>query len=325
MRLLACLLIVLACAVCVCAQTASFGGPNLGFVSDPAGTTLRPILGVPGASTIGPPVGLGAAIRGAVISPKHDYVMARSGEADAVVFFQLSVGAAFQVVDGIRPDVVAISPAGSAAAFYNHDAKTLEILEGMPQSARVAWRFDASVIAGRLVRMAVSDDGILALLNFADAGARTLWLIDRSGALRRLSSIQPAVFTFVENRHDAVVADEGARQVYVFRDIDGAASRIPLLPVGSPGGFTAVAASADARRVFIAREQAGGVTIVNLDGFTSVTIPCGCRPTGLHPLKGAALFRLTEPSTDPMTILDASTSPPRTLVIPPSVWGTKPE
>src|SRR5712692_8145017 len=51
-------------------------GPVLGYVWDQGSSGLRPILGIPGSSTLGPLLDLGVSIRLAEISPAQDYALA---------------------------------------------------------------------------------------------------------------------------------------------------------------------------------------------------------------------------------------------------------
>jgi hypothetical protein len=54
-------------------------------------------------------------------------------------------------------------------------------------------------------------------------------------------------------------------------------------------------------------------------------VSCHCKPTVFSPLKGVSLFRLNGLSNGPMMVLDASTSNPRTVIIPldPDVFAGK--
>src|SRR5256885_1136957 len=65
-------------------------GPILGFTQDPAGAAVQPILGVAGASVLGPQVQLGADVRNAILSPKQDYAVAVRGDNAEAVVIQLN-------------------------------------------------------------------------------------------------------------------------------------------------------------------------------------------------------------------------------------------
>jgi len=48
-------------------------------------------------------------------------------------------------------------------------------------------------------------------------------------------------------------------------------------------------------------------------------LSCQCTPTGLDRLAGTDVFRLTEPSTGPMWVLDAGAHQSRIVFVPPAV------
>src|SRR5215468_4047430 len=78
----------------------SIGGATLGFIQDGTSTSIRPILGIPGAAVFGPNLELPADIHGVTISPRHDYAIGvRNNEGDAVIV-RLSSGATLSPIAG---------------------------------------------------------------------------------------------------------------------------------------------------------------------------------------------------------------------------------
>src|SRR5690349_20438774 len=79
-------IVVLSAPLHINAAPQFIGGPILGFLPDQNGTVIRPIMGIPGASTPGQPLKLSVDILGAAISPRQDYAIAsRSTDAQVVV------------------------------------------------------------------------------------------------------------------------------------------------------------------------------------------------------------------------------------------------
>src|SRR5690349_5241118 len=74
------------------AQSLTLSGPTLGFTADDGGTTIRPILGIPGASILADRMQLASDIRGATVSPKHDYALAARAQDAQVVIIDLTSG-----------------------------------------------------------------------------------------------------------------------------------------------------------------------------------------------------------------------------------------
>jgi hypothetical protein len=305
------------------AQSSGISGPILGFIPDGAGTSIRPILGIPGASILGNRLPLDVDIRGAVLSPKQDYAIAARGEDAQVIMIDLADSATV-----VRPlpishpgaDLIAVSPTGSAAAVYCHESKTVHVIGRLPQAPELISEFDASSIDGQAMSLAVNDDGTIALVKFVDATGPGLWVLASSGGPWRVSLDRPSAAAFFPNRRDAIVTDDATRSVFLILDVDRAAIRVPLIYADeNVTGFSSISASEDGRRVFLADAGSGQITIVDVETRTTVQASCQCRLAGLHRLNGTAIFRLSEPSLEPVMVLDASSDPPRIVVIPPDV------
>jgi DNA-binding beta-propeller fold protein YncE len=117
-----------------------------------------------------------------------------------------------------------------------------------------------------------------------------------------------ALAAFAPAGHDVAVIHSGTLTVY--RDVTGAATRREL-PVASSA--SAVAFSADGRTVFIARERARSVSVIDIESGSITPLACDCAPTALAPM--GALFRLNELTDSPLWLLDASASP-RLVFVP---------
>ena len=275
-------------------------GPTLGFAPDTTGSTIWPVLGIPGASILGDPLILDTGIYGAIISPKQDYVLAvRNADHQAVVINLTGDGPTVNAIPGadFPADLLAISPTGSAATLYNNDSKTVQVLRGLPNATELVYQFDASALAGQVAQMAVSDDGTIVLLKSVTDSDVGFWGFDSSGASCRIALDRPSAAAFFVNSHDAVVADDASQTVFVISDIARTGIQVPL--IFSAGNLSALTVSADNRQVFAADASTGNVRIADVATRTSVTLPCNCRLTGLSRLKGGSMFRLNEPQETP--------------------------
>jgi hypothetical protein len=74
----------------LCLNAQAVRGPVLGFVSDAAGTAVRPLIGVAGASGVGDRLALNVGVRRVHISPTQDYVLALLNESKAVALIDLT-------------------------------------------------------------------------------------------------------------------------------------------------------------------------------------------------------------------------------------------
>src|SRR5262249_46937046 len=125
-------------------------GPSLGFVQDSSGASIRPVLGIVGASLFGPPLALDSDVRNTVISPKQDYAIALRGVREPVLL-QFNGGSAAAIsLAALMPaaDSFAISPSGAAVALYRQDTKTLMTISGLPASPAAVFQSDTSAIPG---------------------------------------------------------------------------------------------------------------------------------------------------------------------------------
>ena len=115
-----------------------------------------------------------------------------------------------------------------------------------------------------------------------------------------------------------MVTDTLAATVYRVTDPAGAAVT-QVVASSSDGiqGLIAAGTDSTGQRVFAA-VGTGTVFIFDRTGGPATTVDCGCTPTGLFRLAGAAAFRLTEFAGGPLQVLDAS-SVPRIVAVPPPV------
>src|SRR5215475_1337676 len=115
--------------------TEGLDGPILGFAPNSAGSEIRPILGIAGASRLGERLPLDTNIHGAIVSSKQDYAIAvRTTDARPVVVRltgDVPGTTAGPVVD-IAADQMGISTTGSAAAIYNNESKSIQVVGGLP-------------------------------------------------------------------------------------------------------------------------------------------------------------------------------------------------
>ena len=87
--------------------------------------------------------------------------------------------------------------------------------------------------------------------------------------------------------------------------------RIPL-----SGNPNLIDLTPDGRSLYVAQQGSEDIAIVDLQTRETTVLSCACRPTVFSPLRGDSVFRLNGLSNGPISVLDASSSSPRTLFIP---------
>ena len=298
------------------AQTSSITGPILGFVPETSSSSVRPILGIPDASLLGEPLGFGSEVRMVAISPKQDFGVAVRKEDAQFVLIPFRENLEMIPIFGTATEdsLIAISPTGSAVAQLDSDSRRVRFMTGSTE-------FDVSMVPGRITQLGISDDAAVALLKSTAEDGDSLWVVDASNAPRQIALDRPGAFAFFPKRRDVAAIEESNKSVVVIRNVDADATRIPLFSANETiATLSSVAALDDARQVVVADGNIGIVAVVDVEtGMASYT-SCSCRPTGLFRLKGTSIFRLEDPSQEPIWILDAS-SEPRTIVIPPASKG----
>jgi hypothetical protein len=297
------------------------GGPILGFVQDDQGGKIWPLLGVSGASIMGRHLDLSSGIARAAISPTQAYAIAiRMEDAQPVLVSLNSANPDIVPLAGSRPGAerIAISPSGTAAGLYISESKVLQVFSGLPTAPAIVYEFDMSVLTGDVTMLAVSDDAALVLANVRDSENNGTWAISGSDSAWPVNAGQPSAMIFLANRHDAVIADDAAREVFLLQTSDRDSVRLPgmIFPEDSPP-FAAVALSSEAGMIFVAHRGSENITVVDLTTGKPANLACWCNPTGFFPLKGSSVFRLNGVSGGPMMVLDASSGEARVVLIPP--------
>jgi len=254
-----------------------------------------------------------------VISPQQDYALAvtsdstvlRIGMRDALSVDQLGIPIA-------GTDMIALSPTGSAAAFYDRGSNRVQVIAGLPAQAVLAREFDLSAFPGALGALAVNDSADLVVAGFTGVEQDAVVVLGMDGTVRTLPGSQNVTAVgFFRGSRDSLIADGPANKVYLVKDTAGA-SETTLLADDTQGisGPVAVAASRDGKRVFVANSGSPGVASFDVGGGGVAVTSCRCAPTQLAALNGSAVFRLSDPSGGPVWLFDGDGDEPRIVFVP---------
>jgi hypothetical protein len=334
----------------------TLNGPSLGLMFDSASALIRPILGIPGATTWGAPLSTGFAVGQAAVAPGGDFALAVAKDDFRLAAVRASGGVVQWLAPamGEAPDLIAFSPRGRAAALYYRSSGRLLVLAGLRNTTPRVVLVDTSSLPAAPSLVAVSEDAAALLLAVPEGDAAGLYFLpgflpaartkspkDVAGQSReddlptssasgfgfaqRLGAFQSiSALRFAGGGSDALVADEAANAVYLIQNASGP-TQINILGSAQDGLSRPVAVEAmDARRVLVANAGAGKLTILYRDGTPPVSIACGCSPAVLHQLAGSSVYRLTQSSQEPMWLLDAGGNETRILTIPPDRSQSEP-
>jgi DNA-binding beta-propeller fold protein YncE len=299
----------------VSAQTGTFNGPVSGYVFDGGAHSLRPVLGIPGAATVGSPIDAGYSFTAAYVAPRQDSFFGVAADG-STHWFAIAAGAVTEsAIQGVMqsPERVVFSPSGTAAALYANGQA--QIVTGLPKSPTAAGAISLNSSDPRHGRrvapaLAVSDDGgyLLAALN------GSIQLASQNGVVRPvIQTGADAVMAFAPGGHDAAIAAHGTGAVLI-KDVPGTAARQPL--AGDGPSFNApvgIAFSGDGSHVFVASASEKSAMAFDLSG-NRADMTCSCSPAELTPMGSS--FRLNELTSDPLWLVDAGASGPRVVFVP---------
>jgi hypothetical protein len=336
----------------------ALNGPSLGLMFDSASAAIRPILGIPGAATLGTPLSTGFAIGQAVVAPGGDFALVVAKDDFHLAVVRATGGAVQNLapVMGGAPDFIALSPRGRSAALYYHASGRVLVLAGLRDQAPRTALVNTSTLRAAPSHVAVSEDGASLLLSVSEGDAAGLYYLPGylpaegsigpkdvvpaatthprdlqsaasagAGFARSVGNFQSVSgLRFAGSGSDALIADGVANAVYLIQDVSGS-QHISMLGSAQDGLSQPVAIEAmDAGGVLVANAGTRRLTMLYRDGTPAVSIPCGCAPSVLHQLAGNSVYRLTEPSKEPMWLLDAGGPELRIVAVPPDRSQTEP-
>ena len=288
-------------------------GSILGYLFDPA-TGVQPILGIPGAATIGQPLILQTAISRVSLSLWQSYALAIAPEDSNLLLIRLADPASVAplAIPIAGSGLIAFSPSGSTAAIHDRDRNRILVVSGLPEGATLANEIDLSSFSGTIESIALNDSAASVLLGFSDS----VVAIGADGHIAPVELVGHAGgMTFLYNSSDAIVADTSSSKVYLLRNVTGATDASVLL--GDFPEAAAVAVSKDNKRAFVASSLTGSISEIELSSGSVTSASCPCRPSTLAPLNGNAVFRLTEPNGSAVWLLDGDSQQSRTFFVPP--------
>src|SRR5436190_9042251 len=305
----------------------AIGGYTLGFVFDGRSSGLRPLVGIPGAAVLGAKLETGVAIRQAYLSPRQNYAVALTENGTVLVSMSSTAAPAIAPLglDASAEGVVALSPDGSAGAFYNVSDAVIRIVTGLPAAPNVVRSVPVAAISGAIRLLAISNDAAQLVAAVDTTGANTLTQIDADGNGRTLAnSTHISALQFIGDSKDVLVADDADDTISVVQDVSASAVWRPLAGAGEGvAGPVSVDVSLDGKLVIVANGRARNIFVFDPNGSQRATYACPCTPAELGRLNGNSVFLLTDVSgTGPLWIFDGDSATPRVVFVPPGESGS---
>lgn len=295
-------LTILIATVVAGAQVPLFETPVLGYAPESADGSIRPILGVPGAAALAAPLPLDKDQTLLAVAPDRDYALVSGPTGTSLVRWSRGHLTAMRL-EGLTATRGGIVFSPTASAFAVATGERVAIWTGLP---------DAPTLARLLPQAAGAD-----VLAVADGGSPVAWArgaevyLSQAGETAvvaqggRISSL-----AFVRGGAELAVADQDLDQITVVRS-DG--SRAVLARgLQKP---THVAYSADGRKLAVASSSISSVALIDLATRELTAASCECNVEALVPMRGNAVFRLTDPAKGRTPLFDGDGDEPRIVFI----------
>ena len=328
--------------------------PMLGFVVD-GSHALRPVIGIPGAASVGSALNLGFEISQAQISSDHSYMVVTTPGSDWPLWIQLRAGTM-----AIRPMESFVNGVSTGRRVQCSDEADMPVDYRQGLSLRCARTRAVVDTSAKIDRIALSPTGSAAALLSTStgriyvftnmAGSPALAREFEAGALGPASALAitddgetaalgvsdgNAGALFVLNAGQAprlVASMQHPSAIQFLRNrnsaivADSTGNTIYSLSGGdlvsmatAADGISqpvGIAVSNDNQRIFIGNSESASVVTLNLDGGAPIQTHCNCTLTGLHPTNADSVFRLTDFSGRPVLLFDGNTAAPRIIFVP---------
>lgn len=297
----------------VAVPTASALGPQLGYLWLDSDRTLRPILGVAGASQIGRSLVPAGTYIGAVTSAAANIAILQ--DADGAFDLMSLPSGGHPVSLAVKLPVgatVRLSPSATSALLYSPGASSASLVGGLLSTPQV------SVIkfGGPIVDSAVADSGAVSV-EYSQGTAIALAVAAPSGRASTVASLgSPGGISFLPGHDDLLYADATANTITLMRAATSAPATSLIATASLLKSPSAVGISGSGRWAVVVNGASQTLVRIDLSTLTSVPLDCSCKPTEAATLTDDGAFRVTNVKSGANWIVDASTADPRTLFIP---------
>lgn len=279
-----------------------FTSPVLGYVYDGSAGGVRAVMGVPGAA------GLEGAFDwpgGLVeLAPRRSFgLLIQNGLH--LIEWTLGAPALRRLSEPAEgPGHIAFAPVGKVAAVYWELPGRLEVWVGLPENPERKWSAVIDEPQPDGASLAVSDDG--ARVAWIDGGK--LWIVSAASGPRAVSGVRGATAAaFRPASHQLILTFENGAEALLLEASGGLADRL------EPADYASF--SADGRSVILASRESGRVVWIDLQSRARQETSCSCRPDGLFPLRGNAVFRLSSAIKGGFPVFDGDSGEPRIVLV----------
>jgi hypothetical protein len=290
------------------AATAAPNGPQLGYFWNANDQTLRPILGIPGASQIGQSVvPAGAYVSGSASSAANVAVLQEpDGTLDVMT---LPSGQPMHLKATTTAGAqIRFSPSGKSALVFTPGSSSIALLTALTSAPSLTTVAAPSAIQ----EAALADSGSIAI-----ASATNIQLLSTAGTATTLGTVGTLGGLAFATADDLLFADASTNTLTLVRSASTKPSPA-LVPTSSLlMSPSALGVSPNGQWVLIANSGEASTVRIDLTAQTApLRIACSCTPALVVPVSGTATFRITTAASGPIWGVDAGVGTPRSFFIP---------
>ncbi len=279
--------------------------PVLGFVHG-AGSEVRAIGGIPGASTLSSPLTVPAGVESLNFAPSQKYALVKRTDGASLglmTFSGANPGTLVQIVGGIsKPNVISFSPQGGAAALYSESEGRLQVFAGLPDHAQLAREIKSGDLPGAVRLLAIADDGVTLLEGTVD---NTVFLLAGSTPQMLASVADLGGLAFTPQSNDTLIFDRSEGALSLLQGVSGGRSR-RLLASGLTGLDGNIDLESDGARVLITSTGARHLWGIDLQSLAVQEIQLPMTPARLEPLRVSGHYLLAWQPGQPAWILNTN-------------------
>lgn len=221
MRSLIAFLALPALAMVAAGQNSTIQGPGGGFVFDAAAGAIRPVIGIPGASYLGPPVLSGVSLAAVAPDGKRAFVAGQDGMR--FIADLRDVSNSERLLPGAieTPDRI-LWGAGSAAVLYSAQARQLQFLRDEGAGFTPGAVCDLSSLPPAVALLAADAGAGVAAVAASGEGRLTIYLIREGVAPQAAITVGgPAAAAFGSQGTVLYLADAATSSIWVLRNLSG--------------------------------------------------------------------------------------------------------
>lgn len=292
--------ILLLFPVAIIAQSLGVDAPIAGYVLDKATSSLRPILGLPGGSTLGPSTVSG--VESATVGPDFDTaIVSKPSGAFAITGIRSAAPQWTQLSDS-KSYLAAWGP--SSAVVYAD--RGFSVITRPAKGPLIITKLGVGLPPGIVTSLDYDEGSQTAYIGLeaddSTGGVYAFFVPD--GTLKQLISLSGPTSIVHANRQ--VFALD--RRTSAIWNITDSPTQLPI-SMGTDSRITAIAVSSDSLKLYLADTGLQRLLVFDLTGTLLSQIPTSTSPAKLERLSNGASFLLNDQSGRPVWLLDDSKDP----------------